>query len=74
MYRKVSEFHSYFIRYNNRENPQLDLLLSVAILIIVYFFVLQTFFANRRNFKNRLDNLDQTDVAEGDSNVIKNDG
>jgi cytoskeletal protein RodZ len=69
----VNSTHS-FIRYNHRENPQLDLLLSVAILIIVYFFVLQAFFANRRNFKNRLDNLDQTDVAEGDSNVIKNDG
>ncbi|CDW77365.1 UNKNOWN [Stylonychia lemnae] len=44
--------------FSEKENAQLDLLFSVAIMILVYFIVLQTFFQGRKNLRNKLDSFD----------------
>lgn len=59
----------------NRESPQLDLLLSVAILILVYFIVLQTFFSHRRagtleNSFDAVESDDPTHEIDGNESVV----
>ncbi len=42
----------------------MDLLLSVAVLILIYFIVLQTFFANKKSLRAKLSKLDSIDELD----------
>lgn len=52
-----------------RDNPQIDLLFSIAILILVYFIVLQTFFAGKRSMHKSYEEAIDDDVSRSEQKI-----